>query len=59
VVADHAPDLGRRAVEGEEIVLEDLDAVEAGRSDRRKLLARSPLIETVAIEVTGSSNLPG
>ena len=40
VIADHAADFARRAVEGEEIVLEDLDAVEAGRGDRRELLAQ-------------------
>ena len=40
VVADHPADLGRRAVEGQEVVLEDLDAVEAGRRDRRELLAQ-------------------
>ncbi len=40
MIPDHPPDLGRAAVEGEEIVLEDLDAVEAGRSDRRELLAQ-------------------
>ena len=36
---------------GEKVVLEDLDAVEPGGRDRRQLLVRSPLIETVAIEV--------
>ncbi len=51
VVAHHAADLRWRAVEGEEVVLEDLDAVETGRRDRCELLARSPLIDTVAIEV--------
>ena len=40
VIADHAADLGGRAVEGEKIVLEDLDAVEPGGGDRRELLAR-------------------
>ena len=32
------PDLARTAVEGEEIVLENLDAIESGRRDRAKLL---------------------
>ena len=40
MVAHHPADLGGRTVEGEEIVLEDLDAVEAGRGDGRELLAQ-------------------
>ena len=40
MIAHHPADLARRAVEGEKIVLEDLDAVEAGRGDRRELLAQ-------------------
>ena len=40
MVAHHPADLGGRAVEGQEVVLEDLDAVEAGRGDRRELLAQ-------------------
>src|SRR3546814_10855615 len=38
VVAHHAADLLRRPVEGEEVGLEDLDAVEARRRDGGKLL---------------------
>ena len=38
VVADHAADFGGRAVEGEEVVLEDLDAVEARGRDGGQLL---------------------
>jgi hypothetical protein len=34
----HAGDVARRAVEGQEIGLEDLDAVEPGRRDRLQLL---------------------
>ena len=49
-VAHHPPDLARRSVEGQEVVLENLDAVEARRGDRVELLARSPLIDTVAID---------
>ena len=37
-VPHHAADVARRAVEGEEIVLEDLDAVEARGRDGRELL---------------------
>ena len=55
MVAHHPADLGRRSVEGEEIVLEDLDPVEAGGRDGGELFRRSPLIETVAIEVFMSS----
>ena len=35
MIADHPADFGGRAVEGKEIVLEDLDTIEAGRRDRR------------------------
>src|SRR5690606_11493137 len=40
VVADHRADFGRRAVEGEEVGLENLHAVEAGGGDRRQLLVQ-------------------
>ena len=36
-VAHHPADLARRSVEGEEVVFENLDAVEAGRGDGRQL----------------------
>ena len=39
VVAHHRADLARGAVEGDEILLEDLDAVKAGGGDRRQLVA--------------------
>ena len=39
MVAHHRADLGRRAIERQEVVLEDLDAVEPGRCNRGKLLA--------------------
>ena len=50
-VARHPADVARRAVEGEEVVLENLDAVEARGGDRRELLGKVAAIETVAIEV--------
>ena len=38
----HLPgDVGRRAVEGEQIVLENLDAAETGRGDRFQLFAQT------------------
>ncbi len=40
VIAHHAADFGRRAVESKEIVLEDLDAIKARCRDRGKLLAK-------------------
>ena len=40
VITDHAAHLGGAAVECEKVVLEDLDAVEAGRCDRGELLAQ-------------------
>ena len=51
VVAHHAADIARAAVEGDEILLEDLDPVVAGGGDRRELLASVPEIDTVAMEV--------
>ena len=41
VVAHHPADLGRRAVRGEHVGLEDLDALEAGGGDRRQLLGEA------------------
>ncbi|XKM44124.1 hypothetical protein A4U53_040895 (plasmid) [Rhizobium ruizarguesonis] len=38
MVADEFSDIGRASVEGEEIILEDLDAVEARPGDRLELL---------------------
>src|SRR5690606_27788121 len=40
VVADHPADIGRTTIECEEVVLEDLHGVEAGRGDRRELLGQ-------------------
>ena len=52
VVAHHPPDLGRGEVRGEEILLEDLDPVEArARRWRPASVGRLPETETVAIEV--------
>src|SRR5690606_32426905 len=40
VIARHPADIGRASVEGEEIILEDLDTVEAGPGDRLQLLRK-------------------
>ncbi|MFW8646048.1 hypothetical protein ACOJBO_43290 [Rhizobium beringeri] len=37
MIADEFPDIGRASVEGEEIIFEDLDAVETCSGDRLEL----------------------
>src|SRR5690606_8451610 len=39
-IARHAADIGRASIEGEEIILEDLDAVKAGPGDSLQLLRK-------------------
>jgi hypothetical protein len=53
--ARHAPGIAQRAVEGEEVALEDFDAFEAGRAMAASFTPKLPLIHTVAAGVTGAS----
>ena len=54
-VAAEPPDVARAAVERQQVVLENLDGVEAGGGDRaRSFSSSAPLSETVAIECVHS-----